>query len=161
MARKKSKKPTTLTCLDAHPHDGNNRIFIVGVPRCGSTLLESILATNPCLKDLGETTALAQAIYNTSENTNKEKKHSLCKLYDEQVARTVPSNHSSTVDKNLYNFINVSHIARSMPSAKIIHCKRHPLDNILSMLRPGSSLKQLHLRPSRCRKDDCNARTNP
>ena len=120
---------------DAHPHDGSNRIFIVGVPRCGSTLLESILATNPCLKDLGETNALTKAIYSISENTNKEKKYNLCKLYDEQVAITVPGNYSRTIDKNLYNFINVRHIASSMPSAKIIHCNRHPLDNILSMLR--------------------------
>ena len=120
---------------DAHPHDGSNRIFIAGVPRCGSTLLESILATNPCLKDLGETTALAQAVYSISENTNRENKHNLCKLYDEQVAITVPDNHSRAIDKNLYNFINVLHIARSTPSGKIIHCNRHPLGNILSMLR--------------------------
>ena len=47
----------------------------------------------------------------------------------------MPGNHTHTIDKNLYNFINIDHIARAMPSAKIIHCHRHPLDNILSMLR--------------------------
>ena len=30
-----------------NPTDGSGRIFIVGVFRCGSTLLESVLSTNP------------------------------------------------------------------------------------------------------------------
>ena len=40
-----------------------------------------------------------------------------------------------TTDKNLYNFIRVGIIASYMPSAKIIHCRRNPMDNILSMYR--------------------------
>jgi len=35
----------------------------------------------------------------------------------------------------LYNFQYTEVITRAMPSARIIHCRRHPLDNILSMLR--------------------------
>jgi len=119
---------------DPHPQDGSNRIFIVGVPRCGSTLLESILATNPLLKDLGETNALNQAIAHGAENTNTQQKYNLSALYAEKIAASATS-HTNTIDKNLYNFLNAHHIARSMPSAKIIHCHRHPLDNILSMLR--------------------------
>ena len=39
------------------------------------------------------------------------------------------------MDKNLYNFQLVPALVQLMPAAKIIHCRRHPLDNILSMLR--------------------------
>ena len=118
---------------DAHPQDGNNRIFIVGVPRCGSTLLESILATNSFLKDLGETKALPQTIKQILDNTESGRHYTLSKLYDKKIDG--PMDRTKTIDKNLYNFVNVHHIARLMPSAKIIHCHRHPLDNILSMLR--------------------------
>ena len=44
-----------------------------------------------------------------------------------------------TVDKNLYNFIYIGWIAAYMPAAKIIHCRRNPLDNILSMYRSNFS----------------------
>ena len=119
---------------NTRPEDGSNRIFIVGVPRCGSTLLESILATNIFLRDLGETNALPQAIQEAMERTNNTKHQSLKNLYNEKLTNS-ESRHAKTIDKNLYNFINARLIALSMPSAKIIHCNRHPLDNILSMLR--------------------------
>ena len=40
-----------------------------------------------------------------------------------------------TTDKNLINFIYSNYIAIHMPEAKIIHCRRNPMDNILSMYR--------------------------
>ena len=40
-----------------------------------------------------------------------------------------------TTDKQLYNFIHINWIATHMPAAKIIHCCRNPMDNILSMYR--------------------------
>ena len=38
-------------------------------------------------------------------------------------------------DKYLYNFVYINWIAAHMPAAKIIHCRRSPMDNILSMYR--------------------------
>ena len=43
--------------------------------------------------------------------------------------------HKYTTDKNLYNFIHISLIASHMPAGKVIHCRRNPMDNILSMHR--------------------------
>ena len=40
-----------------------------------------------------------------------------------------------TTDKQLYNFMRINWIATCMPAAKIIHCRRNPMDNILSMYR--------------------------
>ena len=124
-----------ISCFqDAQPQDGNNRIFIIGVPRCGSTLLESILATNPLLKDLGETSALRDVITHALEHTNNGKKLHLSKQYAKEIGSSC-TDKTYTIDKNLYNFVHSRLIASSMPAAKIIHCSRNPLDNILSMLR--------------------------
>ena len=115
--------------------DGAGRIFIIGAPRCGSTLLESILASNSNIHDLGESKALSQAFYLTQKQpADKESIPSLSDAYTEKLGFQ-PSNCTHTVDKNLYNFRFVEAITRAMPAEKIIHCRRHPLDNILSMLR--------------------------
>ena len=63
---------------------GKERIFIVGMPRSGSTLLETILSMNPEIKDLGESKALANAIEKISQDKSyKYNFQSLDKLYSE------------------------------------------------------------------------------
>ena len=115
---------------------GFGKIFIVGVPRCGSTLLESVLATNANIRDLGETKALTRAFNRliSKNNVADKERLDLAVAYEAEVnVRMDEFTHS--VDKNLYNFRFSGAIARSMPAAKVIHCRRHPLDNILSMMR--------------------------
>ena len=68
----------------------------------------------------------------------KEAHLSLSEEYAEKIKDKF-ARQTHTIDKNLYNFQYTEAIARAMPSARIIHCRRHPLDNILSMLR--SNLK--------------------
>ena len=122
-----------------NPSDGEGKIFIVGAPRCGSTLLESVLSTNPTVRDLGESKALIQAFTQTmNEISTNEISSSLSDSYAEKTKGTF-ARHTHSVDKNLYNFCLTEAIARAMPSARIIHCRRNQLDNILSMLR--SNLK--------------------
>ena len=121
------------------PSEGEERIFIVGAPRCGSTLLESALSTNPNIRGLGESRAMRQALGAITHKIGiKEAPPSLSEEYTERIKDTL-ARHTRTIDKNLYNFRYTEAIARAMPSARIIHCRRHPLDNILSMLR--SNLK--------------------
>jgi len=121
------------------PTEGEGRIFIVGVPRCGSTLLESVLSTDPNIRDLGESIALSQAFEAIMRKIGIKEAHlSLSEEYAEKIKDKF-ARQTHTIDKNLYNFQYTEAIARAMPSARIIHCRRHPLDNILSMLR--SNLK--------------------
>ena len=115
-------------------HDGIGRIFIVGVPRCGSTLLETILANHPSIFELGETEALKVAVKRVYETGSKEEPMSLSEAYEAELSSDARKS-TFTVDKNLYNYLRVGYIAKAMPAAKIIHCCRNPLDNILSMLR--------------------------
>ena len=121
--------------IKINSHCGKKRIFIVGMPRSGSTLLETILSMNPAIKDLGESSSLNKAITNFKQQPERQLlKQNFDDFYSE-------ADHASehqityTIDKHLYNFIYINWIARLMPEARIIHCQRNPLDNILSMYR--------------------------
>ena len=117
------------------------KIFIVGMPRSGSTLLESILSMNPSIKDLGESRAMGKIIKDLTEKpSSKPKSSSPIEANYENLVSSTEYIPEYTVDKQLYNFRFAGLIAEAMPAAKIIHCRRHPLDNILSMLRANLAI---------------------
>jgi len=108
--------------------DSNQYLFIVGMPRCGSTLLESILSLNPEVKDLGEVSFLEESLQKSDDLLEAKK------LYKEKVM-FINSKQKIFTDKNLFNFLYCPIIYKLFPNAKIIHCVRNPLDNILSIYR--------------------------
>ena len=110
------------------PLDGNEYIFIVGMPRSGSTLLENILSLNKEVIDMGEVNYLEESL---KENKILDKVY---RSYKEKIGRyyQLPS---VFTDKNLFNYMYCSVIYNYFPRAKIIHCMRNPLDNILSIFR--------------------------
>ena len=106
-------------------------IFIVGMPRSGSTLIESILSLNKEVKDLGEINILETAFKKSrklNEGTN------LVDLYFEEINR-VEKGLNITTNKTLFNYQYAGIIANQISNSKIIHCFRNPLDNILSIYR--------------------------
>ena len=114
---------------------GKERIFITGMPRSGTTLLETILSMNAEIKDLGESRSMENAI--SKMQKQKEQKYKLQNL-NELYSEMEPFDESKyryTTDKYLYNFIHINWIAVHMPAAKIIHCRRNAMDNILSIFR--------------------------
>ena len=123
--------------------DSKQYLFIVGMPRCGSTLLESILSLNPEVNDMGEVVYLEESLLKTDN---------LCdvnKLYEDKIA-LIGSQKKIYTDKNLFNFLYCPIIYNCFPNARIIYCKRNPLDNILSIYRTNflnqsfsSSLKDI------------------
>ena len=108
--------------------DLNQYIFIVGMPRSGSTLLETILSMNSDVIDMGEVSYLEEAI--KLEKDLKKVfgiyKNKLTKKSDSKIIYT---------DKYLFNFAYIPIIYHYFPNSKIIHCNRNPLDNILSIYR--------------------------
>ena len=106
-------------------------IFIVGMPRSGSTLVESILSLNSKVKDLGEINILEKA-FTKSRNLNQ--KISLTDLYIQEINQ-ITKGFSITSNKWLYNYQYAGIIAKEILNSKIIHCFRNPLDNILSIHR--------------------------
>jgi len=105
-------------------------IFIVGLPRCGSTLIESIISLNSKVRDLGEVNILEKSY---REYKQSEKQINLSEIYWEKLGIT--DNKTTTTNKWLFNYQYAGIIAKAIPNAKIIHCYRNPLDNILSTYR--------------------------
>ncbi len=114
--------------------NSSNYVFIVGMPRSGSTLLENILSLNPELTDMGEVNFLEESI--------KESKD-LEDVYDFYEKKVIHQFQSSIIytDKSLFNYMYCPIISNFFPKAKIINCIRNPLDNILSIYR-ANFLKQ-------------------
>lgn len=124
-------------------------IFILGMPRSGSTLIETILNANKKVIGMGERPLIEislKKILSLKEGSKNNK--SLENLYLHERSKFVKSDHIST-DKYLHNYIYLGYILNSIPYAKVIHCFRNPLDNILSIykanfgegIRFASSLK--------------------
>ena len=105
-------------------------LFIVGMPRSGSTLLESILSMSKDVCSLGEINILEESFL---ECKMSNKYINLSEIYEEKVNSKTELN--ITTNKWLFNYQYAGIIASQIPNAKIIHCFRHPLDNILSIYR--------------------------
>ncbi len=105
-----------------------NYVFIVGMPRSGSTLLENILSLNPNVIDMGEVYFLEESVKETKNIEN------VYGIYQKKVNNQYETSTIYT-DKNLFNYIYCPIIANFFPQAKIINCIRNPLDNILSIYR--------------------------
>mgnify|MGYP000588513621 CR=1 FL=1 len=118
-------------------------VFIVGMPRSGTSLVEQILATHPEIYGTGETAnvkKLADQLsfrYSTDKFpgfVNKLSEYSLDRLADElqKAYPALPPRVKRVTDKTPQNFIYLGLILQLFPRCRIIHCKRNPLDTCLS-----------------------------
>ena len=98
------------------------------MPRCGSTLLESILSLNSDVNDMGEVPFLEESLKEAKDINNVRG------IYKEKILRSKSSNKIYT-DKNLFNFFYCPIICNYFPNAKIIHCIRNPFDNVFSIYK--------------------------
>ena len=118
--------------LDATKKDykNNNKteiVFIVGMPRSGSTLLESIISVKNDVIDMGEVSYLESSLNEILDIKD------IFNTYISKIKHN--KNNYIFTDKNLFNFLYCPVIYKYFPRAKIIHCIRNPLDNILSIYR--------------------------
>ena len=121
-----------------------NLIFILGMPRSGTTLVEQILASHPqvfgCgeLPDIGkmgnsfaELVGIEQnyplgVVSLTNESCTMLAEHYLCRV------KELSGNADFITDKMPQNFAFLGMISMLFPGAKVIHCGRDPLDTCLS-----------------------------
>jgi tetratricopeptide (TPR) repeat protein len=102
-------------------------VFIVGMPRSGSTLLENIISVKNDVIDMGEVSYFEQSLNEIIDIKD---------IFSTYVSKIKDNkNNYIFTDKNLFNFLYCPVIYNYFPSAKIIHCIRNPLDNILSIYR--------------------------
>ena len=101
-------------------------VFIVGMPRCGSSLIEQILASHPEIHGAGELVQLRALLEAAEPGTRPIAEVALERLrrFSPQAARII--------DKDLRNFLYLGAIHRIFPHARIVHCRRDPLDTCFS-----------------------------
>ena len=100
------------------------------MPRSGTTLTESIVSMNDKVIDLGEINIFERSF---KKWLKEKEKIDLIDLYCQKINKNNQLN--ITTNKWLYNYQYAGLISSQITSAKIIHCYRNPLDNILSIYR--------------------------
>lgn len=120
-------------------------IFIVGMPRSGTTLVEQILSSHQKVFGADEVETIPYLIskYFTNkdklifDNINTFEKDKFVTVGKDYVNKMMEfsKNAEITTDKLPVNFLSIGLIKLILPEAKIIHCKRNPKDNIFSIYK--------------------------
>ncbi len=116
--------------------DHKSLIFIVGMPRSGSSLIEQILTSHKKVFGGGELPYM-QEIANKIINEEKIDTHLMNDYKNQYLELIEELNNSSPffTDKELLNFINIGLILKLFPNAKVINCMRDPVDNCWSIYK--------------------------
>ena len=116
--------------------DHRGLIFIVGMPRSGSSLVEQILASHKKVFGGGEISYM-QEIANKIISEEKIDTSVMNGYKNQYLALIDELNNSSSIftDKELLNFINIGLILKLFPNARIINCTRDPVDNCWSIYK--------------------------
>jgi Flp pilus assembly protein TadD len=123
-------------------------IFVVGMPRTGTTLVDRILSSHPGIESAGELQAMPLAVKKAAGTRSRTV------LDPETIAAAATSDMGAIgrdflqmarhhlrdpacrfTDKFPGNFQYVGFIARALPSASIVCLRRHPMDTVLSNFR--------------------------
>jgi len=132
-----------------HPGSGyqdKTPIFIIGMPRSGTSLAEQILASHPLVFGAGELTVLEKLINGIPIGGTKSYFPECMLSLDGDAFARIGSDYIDKIrnyskdaehitDKMLYNFLHVGLIKTILPAAKVIHCARNPMDNCFSIFK--------------------------
>ncbi len=114
-----------------------NPIFIIGMPRSGTSLLEQIIATHPRIFGAGELSTLPNISneilqgYGSAELAPKSAYDLIGNRYLNEIWKLSPQS-DFVSDKMPANFMQLGLIYLSMPNARIIHSIRDPMDSCFS-----------------------------
>jgi len=125
--------------------EGPTPIFIVGMPRSGTSLLEQVLASLPGIHGAGEITWLPDTLQGAAadfeaghyrfpeslEGASDQALLDLGRRYVERIRELAP-NASHVVDKLPDNFQHIGLIHLMLPNARIVHSMRDPMDSCFS-----------------------------
>lgn len=130
-------------------HPSNAPLFIVGMPRSGTTLVEAILARHPEVFSLGESMLMHelegvafQRVANTRPDAGRRHAVMLdldrdwlrakAEIWMQHVTARARRPFAVVTDKLPENAIRLGLIKRLFPKARVVHVRRHPLDTGVS-----------------------------
>lgn len=132
---------------DALLASGRTPIFIVGMHRSGTTLLEQLLDASPAVRSIGELYDFTHAMRHATdhyckgviddtivERTNRVDFAEVGRHYMKGLAWRLGEEPCFT-DKLPSNFLNIGFICEALPQAKILHMVRDPVETCFSNLR--------------------------
>jgi len=130
--------------------DSELPVFILGMPRSGTSLMEQILSSHPDIFGAGELKILPAVLDNIVIGGNRVRlnepepffpaeEHASWEMrgqrYVDRLERLAPNPYKRIVDKMPGNFTMVGLIHAILPKARIIHSRRHPVEVCLSCYR--------------------------
>ena len=124
-------------------HKSSKPVFIVGMPRSGTTLIEQIISSHSKIFGGGELFPFAN-FFQKEQNLESNKTllevlnslveknfFNIGKTYVDKIEK-ISKGSKHLTNKLPGNFINIGLIKLSLPNARIIHCERNPLDTCFS-----------------------------
>ncbi len=119
-------------------------IFILGLPRSGTTLVDRILSSHSDVASLGEINDFAlsmmQVVPKGSDRLDLVRKTASLDftLLGEKYSGSIRNRNRDAaclVDKTPSNFLYIGLIAKALPGARIIHMRRHPMDGCYAIYK--------------------------
>ena len=128
--------------------DSDEPVFVIGLPRTGTTLIEQVLASHSEVFGAGELQAFPLAVINAAQTLDGGRKGKLelidlsLRIDPERLGRsylqaTRPQTGGTPrfIDKQPTNYLYAGLIARALPRARFIVVVRDPLDSCFAMYR--------------------------
>jgi len=127
-----------------HADPGAGPVWIVGMPRSGTTLVEQILAAHPEVHGAGELEDLPRLagriagpdetdMIAAASEVNAQTRDALALEYRRSLTAGAQSGAVRWVDKTPFNLFHLAFAAVLFPQGKVIHCRRDPRDTALSI----------------------------
>jgi len=145
--------PELMLSRRGHGYSSDLPIFIVGMPRSGTTLVEQILASHPNVRGAGELPDLGQVVGDASDAISMPFPEIMGKIGDTELSQigagyvarlaALAPGADRVVDKMMSNFHFIGLIHLALPNARIIHMRRDPMDTCLSCFAKNFSAGQL------------------
>jgi tetratricopeptide (TPR) repeat protein len=126
-----------VTRASVHGARSQRPVFVVGMPRSGTSLTEQILASHPAVHGAGELTfwklaSLEVGAASLQAGPSEVALSTLAQDYLRSLADLAPDT-ARVVDKMPGNFAHLGMIHAALPEARIIHMRRNPIDTCLSI----------------------------